>query len=459
MSRKPLNPWGRDGVPPYLCKPRGWLTGVSLVVILLGGGCTQTEPSNQTETDSQSQANSESTQPTPTPLSLALATPEAIANPTIQQYLDKLSGQGSPAATQGVWIQSDTTLIANHQGTVPLSAASITKVATSLATLKTLGPDHRFKTQIGATGPIKNGVLTGDLVIQGGADPFFVWEEAIALGNLLQKNGIQRVTGNLVIVGPFYMNYETDPLTAGELLKQGLNQQLWSGEAAAQYDTLPTGTPQPQVEIEGTVQTVAAAPNQVKPLVDHASFPLAELLKKMNRYSNNQMAEILAESAGGATKVAQIAAQEAGVPVTEIQLVNGSGLAIENRISPRASCGMFQAIARLLQPHNLTIADIFAVVGADEGILDERSLPPLAVVKSGTLNGVSALAGALPTQNNGVVWFSILNVEGNSDSFRVEQEVLLQKLLSQWGEANQTPLLLQPSVSRQDQTSQNEWRG
>jgi len=53
---------------------------------------------------------------------------------------------------QGVWIQSGPVLMANHQGTVPLPAASLTKIVTSLAALKTWGPAHQFETLISATG-------------------------------------------------------------------------------------------------------------------------------------------------------------------------------------------------------------------------------------------------------------------------------------------------------------------
>ncbi len=441
---------------PTVQNARSWITVTSLGIILLAGGCARTGSSDQAVSSSQSKVDVEVPQ-TPIP-PLALAAPAAIANETTQKYLDALSIQGFSPSNQGIWIQTDTKLIADHQGTVPLSAASITKVATSLATLKALGPEHRYRTQIGVTGPIEKGIVKGDLVIQGGADPFFVWEDAIALGNLLQTKGIQRVTGNLIIQGPFYMNFETDPSIAGDLLVQGLNHQLWPSSAAAQYATLPPGTPQPQVQIDGTVQSAPTPPIQMQLVVDHASLPLAELLKKMNNYSNNQMAEILAGTVGGATRVAQMAAQEAGVPAAEIQLVNGSGLALENRISPRAACGMFQAIARLLHPYDLTIADVFTVAGEDDGILDDRPLPPLAVLKSGTLNSVSALAGALPTQTQGVVWFAILNVDGNTVTYRAEQEDLLQTLLAQWGSVSQSPLLLRPGGPRQNQASNIGWR-
>jgi D-alanyl-D-alanine carboxypeptidase/D-alanyl-D-alanine-endopeptidase (penicillin-binding protein 4) len=56
----------------------------------------------------------------------------------------------------------------------------LTKIATSLAALKTWGPSYQFETLISATGPVQNGVLQGDLVIKAVAIRF-VWEEAIAL--------------------------------------------------------------------------------------------------------------------------------------------------------------------------------------------------------------------------------------------------------------------------------------
>jgi D-alanyl-D-alanine carboxypeptidase/D-alanyl-D-alanine-endopeptidase (penicillin-binding protein 4) len=329
-------------------------------------------------------------------------------------------------------------------------------VATSLAAISTLGPDHQFITQIGATGPIENGVLKGDLVIQGAEDPFFVWEEAIALGNTLNQMGIKQVTGNLVITGKFYMNYEVNPVKSGNLLKQGLNAQLWSGEAQAQYQTLPPGTPQPQVAIAGSVQVKPSTPTNVKPLVRHYSFPVAELLKKMNQYSNNPMAEMIANTVGGPKLVAFKAAQAAGVPQSEILLVNGSGLSELNTISPRAVCGMFLALERYLQPHNMTIGDLFAVVGQDKGILEERQIPRLAVVKSGSLAIVSALAGALPTQQQGTVWFVIMNGGDNLEGFRASQESLLKSLVNQWGGVQSLPAELAPNPARVSKTSRNE---
>jgi D-alanyl-D-alanine carboxypeptidase/D-alanyl-D-alanine-endopeptidase (penicillin-binding protein 4) len=442
-----------------MLKTQYWNTASSIALIALINGCAAT-PSPELSSPSPIAEASRSpipvNQPLTSPLTVSTNNPEAATNTKIQAYLNELTSQGFAKENQGIWMQSGNTLLANHQGTTPLPAASITKVATSLVALQTFGPEHQFITLISTNGKIENGVLKGDLIIQGSADPFFVWEEAIALGNALNQKGIKRVTGNLIIADKFYMNFELDPLKSGELLKQGLNSQIWSAEAAAQYQTLPPNTPKPQVTIEGTVKVLPAVPDSRQPLVKHYSLPLAELIKKMNQYSNNLMADMLADTVGGAKVVAQKAAAATGVPPAEIQLVNGSGLSEENRISPRAACALFLALERYLQPYNMTVADVLTVVGKDKGILSERPLPKLAVIKSGTLDNVSALGGALPTQKQQTVWFVIMNGGANVEEFRTQQEVLLKGFLNQWGAVQASPPELTANPARISKVSRSE---
>jgi D-alanyl-D-alanine carboxypeptidase/D-alanyl-D-alanine-endopeptidase (penicillin-binding protein 4) len=434
---------------------------LSVALLALVAGCSPQSNSSQpsvSETESATKLGNpaEVAKKPDIPSIASPDNPDPATQQKIEQYFNGLAAKGFSKENQGIWIQTGNTLLANHQGTVPLPAASLTKVATSLATLSTFGPDHQFITLIGTTGPIQNGVLQGDLVIQGGEDPFFVWEEAIALGNFLNQMGIKQVKGNLVITGKFYMNFEFDPLKSGNLLKQGLNAQIWPPEARTQYLTLPPGTVQPQVAIAGSVQVSPSTPSNVRPLVRHYSFPLAELLKKMNQYSNNTMAEMLANAVGGAQIVSYKAASAAGVPQSEIILVNGSGLSELNRISPRAACAMFLALERYLQPHNMSVGDLFAIVGQDEGILNQRQLPPLTVVKSGSLDAVSALGGALPTQQQSTVWFATMNVGNNLEGFRAQQESLLKDFVNQWGAVQSLPAELKPNPARNSKTSRNE---
>lgn len=368
--------------------------------------------------------------------------PDSQTQEKIEQFIKQLAVKGYNPTTQGIWIQSDNTLLANYRGTTPLPAASIAKVATTLVALKTFNPDHQFTTLFAMTGSITNGVLDGDLVVKGGNDPFFVWEEAIAVGNLLNQMGIQRVTGNLIIVGSFYMNFKLSPLESGNLLKEGLNSQKWPKEAQTQYQTLPLATPRPQVTIEGSVKTLSATPPQLKPLLSHNSLPLAELLKKMNLYSNTWMTKIINTVLGGDYIVAQKAAQLAQVAEAEIQLGG------DERISPRAAVALFLAIERYLQDYEMTVADVFAIIGQDEGILQKRQLPLFAVLKSGIWENISALAGALPTQQQDTVWFAIMNTGQAWEQSETEQEKLLTQLVNDWGKVVTVPSELKPLASR-----------
>lgn len=383
---------------------------------------------------------------------LALPTePDPADEKTMAQYLRQLSTKGMAAGNQAVWMQSGQSLLANHQGKVPVPAASLTKIATTLAALETWGPAHAFETLIGTTGTIKNGVLQGDLVVTGSGDPFFVWEEAIALSAALNRLGIRRVNGNLIIVGDFSMNYQPNPTLSGQLLKQGLDNKYWPRFTAVQYAAMYPKTPKPQVVIAGGIRVSSVPlPKQIL-LVRHKSMSLTQIIKQMNIYSNNEMAEMLAKSVGGASMVSQIAAKSAGVPNEEIQLVNGSGLGVENRISPRAACGMLLAIQNHLHSQQMSVADMFPVSGRDRrGTMLARKIPSGTVIKTGTLNAVSALAGVMPTRDRGLVWFAIINGGNDVEAFRQQQDVLLQNLLKRWGVAETPPPAITPSSAIAD---------
>ncbi|MEB3282607.1 MAG: D-alanyl-D-alanine carboxypeptidase [Lyngbya sp.] len=377
---------------------------------------------------------------------ILLDQPDPIATDLVQQYLNRLAARGLSDQVQGVWIQAGPISLANNVGTTPLPAASITKVATTLAALQQWTPDYQFETLIATTGPVENGVVQGDLIVVGSGDPFFVWEEGFALGNTLNQMGITQVMGNLIISGNFSMNYESNPIKAGEFLKQALDSRLWPTDAIAQYeDRMPPGTPRPVVAIAGTVQPQYNAV-QATPLIRHKSLPLAEIIKQMNIYSNNLMAEMLAETVGGARAVREKAAMAAGVSVDEISIINGSGLGHENQISPRAAVRMFMTLQQKLEGTNLNVADLFPVSGRDLGTLEFRNIPVHSPVKTGSLFDVSALAGAIPTRDRGVVWFAIINRGTGLDDLRDHQDWLLQQLVSQWGTPPTLPTAISPHI-------------
>jgi serine-type D-Ala-D-Ala carboxypeptidase/endopeptidase (penicillin-binding protein 4) len=368
----------------------------------------------------------------------------------IDQYLLSLKAMGLNPAQQGIWLQTDSVPLVSQQANVLLPAASLTKSATTLAALKTWGFDKKFDTNIAKLpdSKIQGDTLVGDLVIQGAGDPLFVWEDAQALAQTLNKIGIKQVSGNLQIVGNFAMNYQRDPQKAGELLKQGLSgATLAQSLTAAQLKDVNVIQAQTnklagkfQVKIAGAVLVTTDLPQNAEVIIKHRSLPLPDIIREMNIYSNNEIAQMLADSVGGQEKVMEITASAAEFTPSEIRLINGSGLGVQNQIAPHAVSQVFRAIHRLARPQNLTVADLFPASGTDsKGSMLDRKMPTGTTVKTGTLNEVSALTGALPTRDRGLVWFTIINRGTQISQLRQQQDRLLQTLQTNWGQPTVSP--------------------
>ncbi|MEL6232902.1 MAG: D-alanyl-D-alanine carboxypeptidase [Pseudomonadota bacterium] len=76
--------------------------------------------------------------------------------------------------------------------------ASVTKIPTALYALETLGPGHRFATTLIATGPVRGGVLEGDLILRGGGDPTLDTDGLAELAAQAARAGIRRVAGRFL---------------------------------------------------------------------------------------------------------------------------------------------------------------------------------------------------------------------------------------------------------------------
>lgn len=377
------------------------------------------------------------------PVLVSEASAKAIPNPAVNQaiaiMLDELKQSGLTHPDQGVWIQShDGEIASGRLSSQPLPTASLTKIATTLASLQTWGSNYRFITNIWGTGNLGGGILKGDLIIEGGGDPFFVWEEAIALGNKLNQLGIKRIQGNLIVTGRFAMNFEANPQEAANLLRLALDSSRWEGEVAEQYATMPAGTMKPQITVLGNVRAVPnLSPANIstsKLLIRHASLPLWQILKRMNTFSNNEMAEMLASQLGGGRQVAAIASNATDMPASEIRLINGSGLGQANQISPRAVVAILMAVHNRAQVEGLTLADLFPSSDCNCGTIEGRKMPKGTILKTGTLSDVSSLAGVVQTQQHGAIWFAIVNRgDGDIDAFHRSQDRVLQYLVTKWG--------------------------
>jgi serine-type D-Ala-D-Ala carboxypeptidase/endopeptidase (penicillin-binding protein 4) len=82
---------------------------------------------------------------------------------------------------------------------VGLIPASTTKLATAVVALDVLGPEHRYRTELRAHGPVRDGVLEGDLILVGGGDPALDVADLLELAVRLATNGIHEVHGRFLI--------------------------------------------------------------------------------------------------------------------------------------------------------------------------------------------------------------------------------------------------------------------
>ena len=77
--------------------------------------------------------------------------------------------------------------------------ASLTKIITLSALYNYFPTHHKFKTHLISSASQKEGILKGDLILQGGGDPGFTSETLWNLVNVFSSLGIKKIEGNLLI--------------------------------------------------------------------------------------------------------------------------------------------------------------------------------------------------------------------------------------------------------------------
>ena len=374
-----------------------------------------------------------------------------VKPPDLVWYVESADGQVVDAKSQDVAI----------------NPASVTKIATSWWALEKLGPDHRFMTRFASRGTIDfgKGVLNGDLVVHGDGDPEFQPENAMMVAQALNRMGVRRVTGAVVVDRTFWMGWENgsqgrlqDPERRGVLmatrLRQALDPRKWtrSTREAWQAYALRNGIPAfpaPSVSVlgGGRFETESKGPETL--LFEHRSKPLAETLRRFNAFSNNDM-ERVADAIGPASELSVLLADRLVPGSTPVLIQTGSGLG-ENRLSPRQIVAMLKGFRASAAQLGLGIESLLPVAGCDPGTVNASfprlSSPPFAmalVAKTGTLTstdgGITVLAGFLNTAQ-GEVAFCVAapRAAGRIHLARRTEESFVVDLLNRRGGAMPRP--------------------
>jgi D-alanyl-D-alanine carboxypeptidase/D-alanyl-D-alanine-endopeptidase (penicillin-binding protein 4) len=361
---------------------------------------------------------------------VVLACPAYAGAPPLQAVAERLVG-----ADQGVLVRTeDGTILASLNADRAVHPASVTKIATALALLKVLGPGRRFETRLAATGPLRRGILEGDLVIEADGDPTLVFENAFLMLLRLHDLGVRRVLGRLAVRGPLIFDWEPDG--DGTALKKTLEGRAgvaaWPTVVAARPEAARTSPQELGLAFgAGSVGQDGAE----RPLLVHRSGPLIRIVKILNCYSNNVF-HPFSDRIGGPEAVERIA-RERVAPELRSQIVidNAAGAGTTDRLSPRATVALLDALERELAAHGFGLVDVLPVNRIDPGTLRDRLEPGMVVGKTGTFGslGASALAGVIRTKRWGRVTFAILNRGVAVPTAHRRQDGLVEALLREGG--------------------------
>lgn len=345
----------------------------------------------------------------------------------------------------------------------PINPASLVKVATSWWALEKLGPDHRFVTSFYARGTLDpaRGLLKGDLIVRGAGDPDFQSENAFLVAQALNRMGIRKVTGSVVVDGTFWMGWEngsqgTNPDAAARAtqmagrLRTALDPRRWTRGTRSAWMAFAGRndvhrSPLPGVQVIGGARFERAPSGATTLLFEHRSKPLAETLRRFNCFSNNDI-ERVAASIGPASELSVLLADRLVAANAPVRIQTASGLG-ENRLSPRQIVAMLRGFREAASGVGLPVEHLLPVAGCDPGTVTgsfpRLAAPPFAtalVAKTGTLTatdgGITVLAGFLNTAEGEVVFcVAVPRAAGRIRLARHTEEAFVVDLLGRRGGA------------------------
>ncbi|MGV4985377.1 D-alanyl-D-alanine carboxypeptidase/D-alanyl-D-alanine endopeptidase [Streptomyces sp. NRAIS4] len=317
-----------------------------------------------------------------------------------------------------------------------LAPASTTKIATALAALSALGPDHRLTTRA-ALEPD-----TGELVLVGGGDPTLTtrkkadgWASlrtlAASTAKALRKRGIHEVT----------LSYDTTLYSGPALHPIGVNDNLAPVSALSADEGRTDGStsgPAPRVSdpakdaagkfagfledagITTTPPGPSKATTRAETLATVSSPPLSVVVERMLTNSDNDIAEALARltaltsgqpgSFDGGAKAISARLTKLGLPMSGASFHDGSGLDRADRLTADLLTGLLVTAGDPDRPGLRPVLTGLPVAGFTGTLADRYTDTAAGVVraKTGTLTGVNTLAGTVVDADGRLLAFAFM---------------------------------------------------
>ena len=385
----------------------------------------------------------------PSPSPLATPTPVLAAPPTgppqtATGVARKLAG---PLADLRLGSRVSATVVDAETGQVlldrgaadPVTPASTAKLATSVALLSVTEPDQRLTTRLVA------GSRPGDVVLVGGGDPTL---SAAPAGKPTAYEGAARVSTLAALakqagLGPVSRVVVDSSLFSGPTMAPTWNPaDVRGGYIAPITAAMVDAGRQDGLRARSTTPDLAAgralavalgvpkaavvrgrAPVGATALAAVGSQPIPRLVEQMLLASDNVLAEALARqvaiaegrpaSFAGAVDSTREVLARLGMPAGD-RLLDGSGLSAQDRVTPALLAALLRAAADPDQPGLHALVPGLPVSGY-LGTLDDRyRTGPAAVAagevraKTGTLDGVSSLAGLVRGADGRLLVFAVV---------------------------------------------------
>jgi D-alanyl-D-alanine carboxypeptidase/D-alanyl-D-alanine-endopeptidase (penicillin-binding protein 4) len=324
----------------------------------------------------------------------------------------------APARSAAVAFDLTTgTVLFQQNGNRPLAPASNEKLPLTYAALVRLGTAFRIETDVLGQGEQDGTQWTGALVLKGNGDPTLSRADLRALAAQVKSLGIRSVTGGVagdesaydtrrIVAGwkPSFFMDESPPLSALVVDRARVGSVVTRTPALAAATAFRDALRNAGVAVAGPVRS-AAADAWSEPLASVSSPTVAAMVRFMDRESDNFTAEMLLKqlglaevdrgtSAAGATVVMQTLA-EAGVPMTGVRIVDGSGLSRLDRLTTSA-LGSLLKIAwadPAVRPALLAALPVAGVNGTLQNRLRKPPARGRVLAKTGTTDSASSLSG------------------------------------------------------------------
>jgi D-alanyl-D-alanine carboxypeptidase/D-alanyl-D-alanine-endopeptidase (penicillin-binding protein 4) len=300
-----------------------------------------------------------------------------------------------------------------------LRPASTMKVVTAVAALDRLGGSHQFLTKLYYTGEVQDSTLYGDLYCVGGFDPAFNSDDMRAFVESVQQMGVDTIRGRIVA---------DRTMKDGDLFGEGWcwdddNPKISPLSLGRDIDFLERFVK--ELSNEGIVLDIrlseGSLPSEARILCSRF-HTMDQILQRMMKMSDNFYAEAMfyqiARSTGRRPAKAKDAAgvikqliQKVGNGKNPYRIADGSGLSLYNYVTPELEMRLLRYVYLNKNIYEHLLPSL-PIAGWD-GTLKTRMKGTFAEgnvkAKTGTVTGVSALAGYCTAANGHQLCFSMIN--------------------------------------------------